>query len=383
MSAVLHELHVAFAPYSRPQKARHTSCAAFPEAEPPALCSESQLRGSHHSVPLGSRVALDSINCKPVVADRIKWKYSPSFDPRPFLKDSCARITFEDPNALRKPRWLWPSIARARVHGSKHEVLKLAQLWDQVGALRVFRLEEIDDPRECVGLFCVGKDSQFDRLILNPVVANSRVWGLNHYTKSLGHGAQLCALHIPPGCVARFCADDLAEFYYTVAVSEARAKRNAVGMVFEARELSHLVAFDKTRHWGSCVVALACLATGDRHAVELAQQSHFEVLRTVAGCLVPSEVVLSGNRFLEAASWSFYASMIMSRCKFSAGLLLCEGTPLVTPECSSNRMSHTTPLAYTLTPKSASATSDRPPCWELTSTVLRALSPLPRIGRCC
>ena len=93
--------------------------------------------------------------------------------------------------------------------------MKLAQLWDRAGALKIFRLDEIDDPKECVGLFCVGKDSQFDRLILNPVVANSRVWGFNHYTKSLGHGAQFCALHIPPGCVARFCADDLAEFYYT------------------------------------------------------------------------------------------------------------------------------------------------------------------------
>ena len=81
--------------------------------------------------------------------------------------------------------------------------MKLAQLWDQVVALRILRLDEIDDPKECVGLFCVGKDSPFDRLILNPVVANSRVWGLNHYTKSLGHGAQLC-----------------------VAVTEARAKRN-------------------------------------------------------------------------------------------------------------------------------------------------------------
>ena len=62
-------------------------------------------------------------------------------------------------------------------------------------------------------------------------------------------------------------------------------------MVFDANDLSHFGAFNRTRHWGPCVVALACLAMGDCHAVELAQQSHFEVLRTLAGCLIRTEVV--------------------------------------------------------------------------------------------
>ena len=293
LSAVLHDLHSTFAPYSRPPGSTSKQADSVDAVKRDHVSSgvSSSGQGQGHHASLGVRAPLDSVTCKPVTADRIKWKYSPSFDPRPFLRDPRAKATFEDPNLLRLPRSLWPSVPRAKVHGSKQDVLKLASLWDKVGALRIFRLDEINDPKECAGLFCVGKDCDWDRLILNPVVANSRVSGLNQYTRSLGHGSQLCSLHIPSGSVARFCADDLAEFYYTIAVTEARAKRNAVSMAFDAKDLSHLRAFDGARHWGACVIALACLAMGDCHAVELAQQSHFEVLRTMAGCLLPTEVV--------------------------------------------------------------------------------------------
>ena len=51
-------------------------------------------------------------------------------------------------------------------------------------------------------------------------------------------------------------------------------------------------------------MALACLAMTNCHAVELAQQSHYEVLRTMAGCLLPTDVVafrhlFPRGRFLE------------------------------------------------------------------------------------
>ena len=37
----------------------------------------------------GSELELhvDAVNAKPIIADRIKWEHSPSFDPRPFLTD--------------------------------------------------------------------------------------------------------------------------------------------------------------------------------------------------------------------------------------------------------------------------------------------------------
>ena len=121
--------------------------------------------------------------------------------------------------------------------------------------------------------------------------------GLNSFTRLLAHGCQLCLLHAPADSVIRFCADDLAEFYYTISVSPERAKRNTIGIRFEAGELSHLAAFNPAEHWGKCYVALSSLAMGDSLAVELAQQAHVGVLRSLGGSVLPSQTVAYRRAF--------------------------------------------------------------------------------------
>ena len=98
-------------------------------------------------------------------------------------------------------------------------------------------------------------------------------------------------LTAPADSVIRFCVDDLAEFYYTIRVTRTRSQRNAIATPFAASDLAHFKAFDATKHWGQCHLALASLAMGDSLAVELAQQSHVGVLRYLAGALVPSQTV--------------------------------------------------------------------------------------------
>ena len=291
----VHDLYRTLDPYSRPpSRARATQRASTeqdaPQVPVSSACSppESAKSSSDHVRVVGERLPVDVQACKPVVASQIKWKYAPTFDPTPFLKDPLARAAFEDPNALRLPPSEWPRVPKARVHATRDELIKLARVWDRVGALRIFRQDEISDVTEGVGLFCVPKDDQYDRLILNPVVVNSRMLSLNTYTKLLGHGAQLCSLHIPPGHVARFSADDLAEFYYTVKVGAANAKINVIGVPFASDELSGMKSFDKRLHYGTCYLALACLAMGDNVAVELAQASS-----SLFGgiCMLPHETV--------------------------------------------------------------------------------------------
>ena len=51
----------------------------------------------------------------PVVADRIKWKYGPTFDPSPYL-DPLTRAAFHEPALLRKPPEQWPRLPPAKVH---------------------------------------------------------------------------------------------------------------------------------------------------------------------------------------------------------------------------------------------------------------------------
>ena len=311
MDPILHDVYRSLDPYSRPPKPRvPEDCEPIPE-EPrispmrvPTDNGDTSPRDGIASG-LGERRALGVQACKPVVASRIKWKYAPSFNPEPFLRNPLALAAFCDPNVLRLAPERWPRVRKAQVHASRSELLALGEIWDSVGALRIYRKDEISDLKECVGLFCVPKDDDFDRLILNPVVVNSRMQSLNDYTKLLGHGAQLCALHIPDGHVARYAADDLAEFYYTVEVGSTRAKRNIIGMPFAAHELSHLTSFDRKVHFGTCFLALSCLAMGDSLAVELAQQSHHEVLRTVAGCMLRTETVAFRRPFPRGPYFEF------------------------------------------------------------------------------
>ena len=322
LAPFLRDLTRTFNPYSRPSGPKRPSDPACPPARLPE-----QAPDNHPESPLNSLRATDGCPefarlhldealpsapaqvlddksrtidvqaSKPVVASRIKWKYPPRFHPEPFLVDPLLKAAFRDPNVLRLPKTSWPKLPKAKVRGTREQILLLAQVWDSVGALKIFREDELTDLNESVGLFCVPKDSEYDRLILNPVVVNSRMHTLSSYTKLLANGSQLCLLHVPPDSVARFSADDLAEFYYTVAVSDQRAKRNVIGMSFAASELAHLRAFSAQAHRGRCFIALACLAMGDSLAVEVAQAAHWEVLRTVAGCLLPGEVVAFRRTF--------------------------------------------------------------------------------------
>ena len=183
------------------------------------------------------------------MASRIKWERSPSFDPVPFFEDQIVRDAFCDPSKVRSHPSSWVHKRRAKVHCSKTELLALATSWDSKGACKFFRFDEVDLD-ECVGLFAVPKDDQYDRLILNPQVANSRMQSFSHYTKDLAPGS---LIWLKEGQPMRISADDLAEMYYTVKVLEARAKRNSVGCVFQAHELSSLNCYDGNQmlsmHW--------------------------------------------------------------------------------------------------------------------------------------
>ena len=237
-----------------------------------------------------SRCKLPSSVAKPVIASRIKWEHSPQFDPIPFLHDKIVRDAFIDPSRVRLPEKLWIHKPRGKVHCQKSELLKLAEKWDSKGACKIFRKDEISFD-ESVGIFAVPKDSQWDRLILNPQTANGRLQQFSHFTKELAPGSMFCLLRLEPHQMVRISADDLAEMYYTIKVPEARAKRNSVGCLFDADELAHLQCFNRFRHHGPCVIALSALAMGDSWAVEFAQQSHHNVLRFLAGSMLEHQRV--------------------------------------------------------------------------------------------
>ena len=288
ISSFLRSIHASFDAYSKPRS--KTPQSGQQDAGEP---QDSEIEAADVPRPTRPEVKIPSNACqaKAVQASRIKWKLAPSFDPRPFLSDGIVRRAFEDPDFLRKPEGLWPRMAKAQVHAARDEVLALASKWDALGACQLVKKEEVRAD-ETVGMFAVPKDDEFDRLILNPTVVNSRSYPYSRFTKTIAPGYLIALIQLAPDERLVCSSDDLCEFYYTFKVSDLRARRNAIGTPFKAEELAHLTCFDATKHKGELLVCLATLAMGDSLAVEIAQQAHVNLLKNKAGCMRPEECLL-------------------------------------------------------------------------------------------
>ena len=256
------------------------------EPQPPTTSTDEAMPVTPEvRIPSSSFVAL------PVQADRIKWKLAPTFDPVPFLSDPIVKRAFQDPNVLRRPEQDWPSLPRAKVHADRTQIFKLAQKWDALHACCLVPCSEVKSV-ESVGLFAVPKDADHDRLILNPTVVNSRCFPYAAYTKTLAPGYLMSLIRIGADEDLLVSSDDLCEFYYTFKVSAQRARRNAIGMRFKGSEFSQFQCYQPQLHEQEVFVCLSTLAMGDALAVEIAQQSHVNVLRTLASCMQPHECLL-------------------------------------------------------------------------------------------
>ena len=273
---LLHEIHRGFSTYTKFEK--------------PHFAARDEFQTSHESCRHEPEtIRMPNVTNKPVIASRIKWKHPPTFDPMPYLLDPIVASVFSDPDVLRSPQKLWPNRPKARVHCSRPELLQLMKIWDAHGSLALFPCNEVFE-EETVGLFAVPKDANFDRLIVNPTVLNSRMFPYSRYTKSLAPGALISLLSIEPHQSFRFCADDLSDFYYTFKVPRARAKRNCIGTKVYSSEVCNLQCYDSSIS-GPFYPALATLAMGDSHAVEIAQGSHYSLLQQEAGAMVSSETL--------------------------------------------------------------------------------------------
>ena len=269
--------------------------------QPPKSSDDSVPTKSEHQCYPGKKVSSEVVvNAKPVIANRIKWEHSPQFDPVPFFRDDIVKRAFLDPDSVKLPSHLWTRKPKGKVHCSKAELLQLASKWDSKGACRIFRIDEVN-LEETVGMFAVAKDEVYDRLILNLQLVNGRMQSFSHYTKELAPGSMFSLLHLQPNQVFRVSADDLAEMYYTFKVPPKRARHNCIGLEFAAASLKHFSCFDSSRHYGRCLVALSALAMGDSWAVEFAQQSHDNVLRSLAGSMLEHERVAYRKPFPRTA----------------------------------------------------------------------------------
>ncbi len=277
LESIVASLHVSFDPYS--------AQVSFPYDD------ANQTEPSHDcQFPRAEIRPAGDCNSRPVVADRVKWENPPSFRAEEFLDNHLVKAAFIDPEVLRKPQEFWPKLPGARVQCSRDELLTLARRWDALGACELVPASAKNFD-EAVGMFSVPKDTKYDRLIINPTVINSRMFKVSDATKTLAPGSMLGLLSLTPEEGFRFSADDLTDFYYTFRVSYERATRNAFRMKYKSWEVADLKCYQPKWEGQDLLICLATLAMGDSLAVEVAQQSHANVLRKLCGALLEHETL--------------------------------------------------------------------------------------------
>ena len=282
LSSFLQSIQNSFEPYSRN---RQRAAQAY-EPQPGTYSKDKAT-----AVEPETRVASSSCAAMPVVANRIKWKLAPAFDPTPYLTDPIVKRAFADPNVLRRPERDWPRLPKAKVHADRDQIWQLAEKWDALHACSLVACEMVQSA-EAVGLFAVPKDSEYDRLILNPTVVNSRSFSYASFAKTIAPGYLMSLVRIPQDENLLVSSDDLCEFYYTFKVSPSRARRNAIGVRFKGSDFAGFSCYSPALHDKEVYVCLSTLAMGDALAVEIAQQSHVNVLRNLASCMQLHECLL-------------------------------------------------------------------------------------------
>ena len=212
----------------------------------------------------------------PVEPDRLNFPGQPSFDPTPFL-DTANRRVYEDP--LRHARPLEPDapLPRVRVHDTRANALKLLEVLDASGRLKLVKAQELR-PRLRNGVFALAKDEARDRMILDARAPNAVEQTENRWVRSLGALEQLQFLYLPPHLSLETYTEDLREFYHSFIITHQRCLRNALAIDFDFEQVKHLSCCTPDLAGHKLVPCLATMATGDCNAVAMGQCSHLSCI---------------------------------------------------------------------------------------------------------
>ena len=232
----------------------------------------------------GARGDFTVTQALPVVADRLSLPDQVrDFDPTPFLSPLFRHIYEAPDDFLKAPEDMPPPI-RIRGTATRSELLKVLARWDRLHRLYICGAADVAQEDRCE-LFAVGKDQAKDRQILHRKRRNLREKHVVGASRDLPHGVQLCQLPLEDKFVCVCSVDDVRDFYHAYAATEARARSSPVGPLFRASEVSHLKAFQEALTKGRIRAGdmVACcfkgLGMGDHAAVDIAQESHVNVLR--------------------------------------------------------------------------------------------------------
>ena len=231
---------------------------------------------------VGAISAVDHVAAKPIVASRIKFGPPPLFDPLPFLDERTAAM-YECPQSFFKD--LPDEPPKVAVRATADEKLSLFRQMASCGRLAAVGENEADE-QYASGLFAVGKNVEFDRLIMDCRPANGREHGLNHWTAAMASSVVLSQIELSDDEDLLMSREDVQDYFYQFKISRDRCRRNALVGKLSQSELTEIFGEGHgVEDFG--FAALNTMAMGDLCACEFAQCSHLSVLfRSSSPCIL-------------------------------------------------------------------------------------------------
>ena len=170
------------------------------------------------------------------------------------------------------------------------ERLRLLEKMDKSGRLKWVPSTEARRTH-LSGLFCVAKDQDRDRLILDARSPNLLEEGLTRWTQSMASAATLGHMSLREHEELLVSSTDLKDFYYHFLISKQRVIRNCLAVEYPACTARLYSGFDHAATRGQRFrPALASMAMGDLNSVEFGQAAHLS-LALGAGAIYPSELL--------------------------------------------------------------------------------------------
>lgn len=223
---------------------------------------------------IGKIDAKDLGGAQSIVASRLKMEGKPVFDPTPFLDDDARKLYDEPFHQNLHPLRDNVSVPRVRVHADFEQKIQLLRLLNKSGRLGFRKPNEL-----CLGfgngLFCVPKNLEVDRLILDGRPANSLQDAPDRFILTMASASSLLGISLADDEKLVCSGDDLSNFFYTFKVGYDRGSRNFLDWPIPTHVVRDLPGFPV--HLANEPVVYACLtslAMGDSAACTYAQTSH-------------------------------------------------------------------------------------------------------------
>lgn len=225
------------------------------------------------------------VAAKEIEADRVVFSGEPKFNPLPYF-DAETAFAYEQPitrAASYEPEVPAPMV---KIHASPQERNKLFQKMARSGRLTYVSAEDAR-PGLLSGLFCVPKDLDRDRLILDARPPNSAEPVLSRWTKTMSSASCLSQIFLRDDECLQMSGRDIKDFFYQFTVGAERCRRNVLATLLSPADLEFI--FGRPFEF-SGYVGLSTLAMGDLSACEYAQCAHLGILLQSEAC-TPDELL--------------------------------------------------------------------------------------------